>query len=226
MIYSKLKQILKGRLARFSASTSLDQYLVAELNAMMGELEEEGFIPWFLYTRADIALDLSRCETEVPVDYARSLLTSAEDPRESFMQRRLSTGKYIGMQLLPDNPINLGLITVEYSNPTTPTAYFVDEIEQKIYFNAWVNEAFQFRFEYVKVGDRYTDEPDGSEEPLWAKHVPGYIVAAAGLRIATMYIKNPEAAQMFMADAQRERTKMIHKHTAIMEARYNPNTVN
>lgn len=227
MQYATLKKTLKGRLARFSASTSLDPHINNELNAMMVELEEEGFIPWFLFARADLNIYYDLYQIDLPTDFSREMLSDADDPKQAFCKLRTADDTHWEkLELLGYHPLYEGFIKVLSADHARPTKYFVDVNERKLCFNTWADQEYNLSFEYVKVGDRYTETPAETEEPLWAKHAPGYLIAATGLRIASMYIKNADAAQMFIADAQRERIKLIHKHTAILEARVNPNSEN
>lgn len=227
MQYSILKQTLKGRLARFSASTSLEPHIVNELNAMMVELEEEAFIPWFLYARADLTIQYDQYQVDLPEDFSREMLADSNDTHQAFCKLKTPDGTHWEkLELLGRHPLYEGDIKMLSSDHDRPTKYFVDMIERKLCFNAWADVDYPINFEYVKVGDRYSASPGDTEEPLWAKYAPGYLIAAAGVRIASMYIKNADAAQMFIADTSRERIKLIYKHTAIMEAQVNPNSEN
>jgi hypothetical protein len=223
--YSNLKQVLKGRLARFSSSTSLDQYIVAELNAMMNSLEEEAFIPWFLWKDAIVIAFIDSYKAPLPADFARARLTSSEDPKENFAKIEVDN-RYQPLTLMEKNPLNEGVVTLTPSNQTRPAKYFIDHVNREICFDSYSDAEYNVLLSYVRTGDRYATTPGDTDEVLWAKHVPEYLIAAAGMRIASMYIKNAEASQVFFADVQRERTKLIHKHTAIIESSFNPNSEN
>lgn len=228
MQYSEVKTLLKGRLARFSASTSLDSYINAELNAAMEDLEGEGFIPWFLWTTTtgltssitgDYQLDL-------PSDFARELLDDSEDPDGSNFRILGSDLFYTSLDRMNMSPIKSMTIKATDTDRDVPTAYYVNDLTDKIEFDTYCIAEFFWQLDYVKVGDRYTSSPEDTEEPLWAKHAPNYLIAQTGFRIATTYIKNRDAAGFFGAELQRERAKLITKHTARLESKISPNKVN
>lgn len=227
MQYSELKKVLKGRLARFSASTRLDTYIVSELNAMIGELEEEGFLPWFLEKEGDITLDPGYTEVNLPEDFLAERLADSEDLTTCFLRYKVQgvPGWYKSQVLLKDPNSD-----PDVYQPTLvtgpPDHYYCDHQRNKISFTAVADVEYRIAYDYYKKGNRYFEETPDDYEPEWAKYAPGYLIAVTGMRIAAMYIKNTEAAQVFFADAQRERTKLIHRHTAVHEARINPNTEN
>ena len=237
MQYSKLKLLLKGRLSRFSSSTSLDSWINLELNAAMDELEGDAFLPWFLWAKNQgMTLPINTSTAVLPSDFLRQYMDDSGEAEESYMVASDIVDVYTGSGITPklvvtrmeENPIVLGLIgpTVARGPVGPPTRYYVDEDTRYIYFDHWADKEYLLMFSYMRASPRYTDTPANSEEPLWAKHAPAYLIATVGLRIATFHIKNAGASQMFMADAQRERTKLIYRHNAIMEARITANIGN
>jgi hypothetical protein len=228
MQYAQLKRTVKGRLARFSASTSLDTWINLELNNAITELEEEGFLPWFLAKRVEnLALAEDANTVTLPTDFLAEELSDADDLTPKFMAR-LDTGenRWVRMNRLEKDPVNEGEARTVATDQTAPANYFLDELNDVIKFKEWADGAYTLSLDYVAGSDQYTADPADTEEPLWAKYAPGYLIAMVGVRFAAMYIKNKGASSIFLADLQRERTKLIRKHTIKMEAAVAVNSEN
>ncbi len=228
MNYTTVKKTLKGRLKRFSSSTSLDEWINLELNNMMEELEEEGFIPWFLFARDDaLVLTAGTYKRALPDNFLRERLIDSEDSHDSFGKiLDTSADRWQPLRLAQEHPLYSGEITATASATAKPSAYYVDSVEEELVFNAWADADYTFCLDYVRSSTRYTDDPQAAEEPHWAKWAPGYLIAVVGLRLSTQYLKNDASAQMFLGDVSRERIKLIHKHTAVLESKLNPNSEN
>jgi hypothetical protein len=195
----------------------------------MEELEEEGFLPWFLYAKKlDIEVPPATRTVPLPDDFLREVLAGSDELNSNHAWvYNANTDYWQPLDQEEGDPIIQGRRTASAAWPDAlPNLYYVDIMQDFIMVDTEYSSAYTIGFEYVRKGDRYTATPQPTEEPLWAKHAPGYLIAMCGLRIANMYIKNKEAGQMFIADVQRERTKLIHKHTTILESRIAVNSEN
>jgi hypothetical protein len=214
-------------MARFSASSKLDDYLVPELNAAMIDLEEEGFIPWFLWQEQNLVTVIDTSTIALPATFSREMLTDSEEVDGTPMRiYDPSISAWKDLLRLDKHPLYSGILPISAQDQGIPTGYYVDLQEEQIVLSRYPDAAYFLRFGFIREGDRYSTSPADTDEPLWAKYAPNYLIATAGIRLANMYIKNAEAGQWFAADAQRGRTKLIHRHTTTVEAKINPNTSN
>lgn len=231
MQYSNLKSILKGRLARFSGSTGMDQYIMPELNASMEEFEEEAFLPWFLRQKLEVTFTSGTMKADLPAAFIREYL---EDTEDAVPQNRMwasgGSSSYIPLARMDEHPLYSGLLTPILTDPGQPTRYYIDQSDREIYLDRWTDGEYNTTLLCYGSGDRYTvdtgSEPAATAEPKWAKYAPGYLIAYTGMRLAGMYLKNDNAAAIFSNAVGVERRKLIVKNTAINEGAISPNASN
>lgn len=202
---SAIGNILKGRLARFTASTSLDKYIMAELQQGQRSLEEDAFIPWFLAKTDSTSLKTAAGEDMVPwpADFLREC---DEDYRSSLM---ISLDDYWRpLTKTDDEDIDLW-----GQDLGVPSRYSISGMNFRM--GRVPDGVYSLRLRYYARAPAITEEVT---ENVWTKNASDYLIAQAGFRLAAMYLKNDTAAQIFLADVTRERTKLMNRHTAHFEA--------
>lgn len=198
MNVTTLTNLIKGRLARFTGSSSkLDPYILNELQAAQGRLEISAWLPAFL--RARSVLTVSSETFSLPADCLR-LDDTEECPIQILIQ-----GKY---EMLRRETSEFARLYYS-SEVGEPKSYVVEGDE--VYLYPPPNQDYTIRLKYFKA------EPQLSESVVsnkWTVKAGELLMSEAGVVLATGYLANQEATALFESLRQRVQRELQHADAA------------
>lgn len=193
MIKSKIINIIKTRLGN-RTDPGIDDLIANELELAQFQLENDpDFTPWFLLTE-NATYQMEPAEQRVPIP-------------TDMIQEYEEGALFYGNTPLKKRDYDL---LVEFFKDSTglPQAYSL--VNDYFVVFPIPDQNYEIRMTYYAKDSRITSLGD-NDENQWLIYAPDWVVALAGAPVAR-YIKDAEAASMFIADAAvaKQRVYKIH----------------
>lgn len=182
MIGQAAVDLMKRRMARFGTSTSLDDDILIELNQAQTRLELSPELPWFLLSeRSSIGTVANEPRIIVPVDMLREYEEGA-----LWVLDASGTEHELKKKFWEDIKSDS-----RFDTPGLPSRYAT--VGEYFRLRPVPNAIYTVRMIYYKRQDAIVVGLENN----WLKWVPDLLIAEAGVIVASNYLKNKEAAEMF-----------------------------
>jgi len=227
-------QMLKYRLSRHQ-DTLIDQYIFLELKNAQATLERNAFLPsfllgWFDFEKVGVH-DYFTANTEIDQDYIRlddRTGLGVVDTEQEALWPNMTAPWSIPLVQVANWSAFLEKQSWEETNrgdaDTYPTHYCVTGFSD---INVWPTQSVTRRYVayYYTHAETLTASPttgqitSGSTN-VWTKYAPELLMAQAGINIA-LYLRDPEAMQLFQMTYNKEFAKMLKADQARIDADQN-----
>lgn len=201
MLRDTAVSLVKGRLARFTSSTVLDDHIVAEMKAYQEVLETAAFLPWFLVKESSsTTLTVSDDRLVLPSDFLRETEADALWITDSDgNEHKLDKDDYDEIRAL-------------YPASSLPKAY--DLVGDYLRVRPIPDAAYTVKMIYFGRALPLDDNIENG----WLKHASGLMIAGTGYVIASQYVKNKDAAAAFAKQEQRAHAGLLTADQARKDA--------
>lgn len=200
---------IKGQLKNWT-STAIDTWCINELNAAVRRLQRAPELPWFLFVDTDV--DGTNLSTVAGTEYvtlpSNFLREDAEREYCLYVQDTSEDDQWVALV-----KEDYSIVKARETESARPKYY--DIIGSNIYLRAVPDAVYTLRVMYYKKDDVIAA---GSTETTWLTQREDLLIAEAGFVIASQYLADAAAAQMFDLRRKEERQLLQHEIVARHEA--------
>jgi hypothetical protein len=211
MTPAELITLVKGRMLN-NTDTTLDDLIILEANNIQDNLQQEAFIPWFLFKDTNDSTNLETVAgTEfvaLPADFIREY---DEDYTALFRYNPDAAGDEDPW--VPMVKDDYSLIKTKYPGAGTPTHY--DLLGSRLYLRYIPNDIYTLRMLYWGKDDLIAS---GGSANLWLTHASDWLMNEVGAIMSSQYVAMPDIHAKFMSNAQVARNRVYKDTLARIEA--------